>query len=117
LERIGAPVYRVIFESEARNTFENALLSRELARPKPGETWVLISSATHMPRAVGVFRKLGWPVLPYPVAYRSGKDAGIRLFPGLAATLAQVDDVAHEWVGLLVYWLLDRTSALLPGPE
>ncbi len=117
MERIGAPVYRVTFEAEARNTYENALFAQKLAKPAPGETWILISSAMHMPRAVGVFRKIGWKVVPYPVAYRSGKDAGTRLFPGLSSTLSLLDDVSHEWLGLVAYWLLNRTSAVVPGPQ
>jgi uncharacterized SAM-binding protein YcdF (DUF218 family) len=63
---LGVDLERVVFEDRSRNTFENARYSKDLIVPKPGECWLLITSAYHMPRAVGVFRKVGWDVLPYP---------------------------------------------------
>jgi len=115
-ERIGMPVERIMFEGASRNTYENAVFSRELVKPQPGETWVLITSAYHMPRAVGIFRKLGWPVLPDPVGYYTGEDAGWRIGPNLAGDLTMLDDTVHEWLGLISYRLLGRTDALFPGP-
>ena len=115
-ERIGAPVDRILFEDKSRNTFENAVFTRDLVGPKPGETWVLVTSAYHMPRAVGIFRKLGWPVLPDPVAYYTGEDSTSRIGPNLAGDLSLVDDAVHEWFGLLSYRLMGRTDAVFPGP-
>ena len=68
-EQLGLIADRVQFESASRNTLENARYSYELVKPQRGENWVLITSASHMPRSVGVFRKIGWPVIPYPVDY------------------------------------------------
>lgn len=106
----------VIYDNTSRNTYENAVQLRDRVSPQPGEIWILITSASHMPRAVGIFRKLGWPVLPWPVAYKTGHTLSIEYQQALPAKLGQLDWAAHEWVGLIAYWLLGRTSELLPGP-
>ena len=116
LERIGVPVERMVFEDRSRNTLENAVFTKELVKPKPGETWVLVTSAYHMPRSVGIFRKIGWPVLPDPVAYYTGLDDGSPYGLNLAKDLYVLDDAIHEWIGLFSYRLLGRTDALFPGP-
>jgi len=109
---LGLDPDRVLFERESRDTYENAVDSLRLATPKAGETWVLITSATHMPRAVGVFRKVGWPVLPWPVGYKSGE-----WHPGgLAGVLRNLGTALHEWIGLAAYYARGRTDALFPGP-
>ena len=110
---LGVDTSRVLFEGKSRNTYENVLFSKNLVHPRPDESWILITSADHMPRAVGIFRRLDWPVIPYPVAYKS--DATYQ--PDLADHLNRVDEAAHEWIGLIAYRLLGRTNALFPGPE
>ncbi|HKT20533.1 MAG TPA: YdcF family protein [Stellaceae bacterium] len=109
---LGLDTTKIIFERKSRNTYENALFSKRLADPKPGEVWILITSAWHMPRAVGIFRQAGWPVLPWPVAYRTGASYDFELVDHLRG----VDRATHEWLGLLAYRLLGRTDALFPGP-
>ena len=108
---------RVIAEDKSRNTVENALFSKRLAQPKPGERWLLVTSAYHMPRSVGVFRKAGFPVEAYPVDWRTrGPVDALRPFATLGDGLRRTDTAVREWVGLLVYWLTGRTSELFPGP-
>jgi uncharacterized SAM-binding protein YcdF (DUF218 family) len=111
----GLDVGRITFEGRARNTHENAVFSRDLVRPAPGERWLLVTSASHMPRAVGVFRQTGWPVLAYPVDYRT--TGGVRLWAGLDAArrLEEFDSAIKAWLGLIAYWLSDRSSALFPA--
>ncbi len=109
---LGLDTSRIIFERDSRNTVENAVYSKRLADPKPGETWILITSAWHMPRSVGIFRVAGWPVVPYPVAYRSGGAYEIEF----ASHLGFVDQGVHEWIGLIAYHLLGRTDAFFPAP-
>jgi uncharacterized SAM-binding protein YcdF (DUF218 family) len=77
LESLGIPKSRLIIERQSRNTLENAEFSKALVSPKPGERWLLVTSAYHMPRSVGLFRKAGFPVEPYPVDWRIG--AGARI--------------------------------------
>jgi uncharacterized SAM-binding protein YcdF (DUF218 family) len=118
LESFGVPKDRLILEDRSRNTSENALFSRRLAIPKPGERWLLVTSAWHMPRAVGAFRKAGFPVEAYPVDYRTlGPPALWMPFDSVTAGLRRTDIAAREWFGLLTYWLTGRSSALFPGPS
>jgi uncharacterized SAM-binding protein YcdF (DUF218 family) len=114
---IGLESERVQFETASRNTFENAVLSRHKIQPGLGQVWLLVTSAQHMPRAMGVFRKLGWPVLPYPVDFRTAGPDNLVGWPDMAENLAGVSIVLKEWVGLLAYYLLDRTDELWPAPE
>ena len=116
LADLGVDPARVVFEDQSRTTAENASLSRALVHPAAGEIWALVTSAYHMPRAVGVFRAAGWPVLPWPTGYSSRKDHA-ALAPSLGGKLATLDQAAHEWEGLLAYWLSGKTSALLPAPS
>jgi uncharacterized SAM-binding protein YcdF (DUF218 family) len=114
---LGLPRERLVLEGRSRNTAENAVFSLQLAQPKPGERWLLVTSAYHMPRAVGCFRKAGFPVEAYPVDWRTSgpQDAAVP-FNQLAAGLARTDAAAREWIGLVAYWVTGRTSALLPSP-
>jgi uncharacterized SAM-binding protein YcdF (DUF218 family) len=116
LVQLGVAAPRIEIESVSRNTYENASLSYVAAQPKPGETWLLVTSAMHMPRAVGCFRRIGWTILPYPVDYRTS--ARMAATPGLllADNLVLANAAAKEWLGLVAYRWLDRTDALLPGP-
>lgn len=108
---------QAIYEDRSRNTYENAVFTRDLVKPKSGERWLLITSAMHMPRSVGVFRRAGFPVVPYPVDFRTdGRLWSLGLVTHSAQGVATVDLAAHEWIGLLVYWLTGRSAALLPAP-
>ncbi len=109
---------RLILEREARNTWQNALYVQKLVRPKPGERWLLVTSAWHMPRAMGAFRQAGFTVEAWPVDYRTADiwDA-VRFFDPPSEGLRRLDLVTHEWLGLVVYRLTGRSSALFPGPN
>jgi uncharacterized SAM-binding protein YcdF (DUF218 family) len=117
LESFGIPRERIIPEGRSRNTVENAAFSRELVKPRPNERWLLVTSAHHMPRAIGVFRKAGFAVEPYPVDWRTrGAPDLWRPFGTLGDGLRRTDTAMREWVGLAAYWLMGHTSELLPGP-
>ena len=117
LESLGVARGRVITEGRARNTIENAIFSKELANPKPGEHWLLVTSGYHMPRAVGVFRKVGFTIEPYPVDWRTRGAIDLVIpFDSLSSGLRRTDTAMREWVGLVVYWISGRSSALFPGP-
>ena len=116
IAELGLDPVRVAFERQARNTRENALLAMALAQPQAGETWLLVTSAFHMPRAMGSFGRAGWPVTAYPVDYlRAGPGRwrpGFSLMHGLSLlTLAE-----KEWIGLAAYRLLGWTDRLFPDP-
>ncbi|KAA5610790.1 YdcF family protein [Rhodovastum atsumiense] len=107
---------RVVYEAASDNTWENAVLTRDLVRPRPGETWLLVTSALHMPRAVATFRAAGWEVEPWPSAYRTRRHFAWRLSLELADRLELLDSAAHEWLGLLAYRLRGRAVAPADGP-
>jgi uncharacterized SAM-binding protein YcdF (DUF218 family) len=108
---------RLVLETKARDTWENAVLTKALVQPKPGERWLLVTSAHHMPRAVGVFRAAGFPVEAFPVDYRTrGVIDLLRPFATLGDGLRRTDTAMREWVGLLIYRLVGRTDALFPAP-
>ena len=87
-------------------------------RPKPGERWLLVTSAYHMPRSVGLFRKAGFDVEAYPVDWRLGKGSDIFTFSNIAGDgLARIDPALREWMGLIAYRLTGKTDAFLPGPD
>lgn len=107
---------RVVFEDHARNTYENAVFSKLLAGPQPGERWLLVTSAAHMPRAVGVFRQVGWPVIPYPVDYRTTGEVEFLVAPDVSRRWNEFDQAVKAWIGLLAYWLTGRSSSPFPAP-
>jgi uncharacterized SAM-binding protein YcdF (DUF218 family) len=115
---LGVSPERIEVEDRSRNTAENAEFTKQIAQPKPGDRWLLVTSAAHMPRSVGIFRRVGFPVEPYPVGWRtSGQASDYFLSTKMAEGLSRTDTAAREWVGLLIYWLTDRTSELFPGPR
>jgi uncharacterized SAM-binding protein YcdF (DUF218 family) len=114
---LDGPADRMSFEAKSRNTWENALFTRDLVKPKPGDTWLLVSSAWHMPRAIGIFRKVGFDVSAWPVAYRTfGGDRDWALLAAPADRIVAFDWAVREWIGLLAYRLAGKTNALFPAP-
>ncbi|MFV0369732.1 MAG: YdcF family protein [Hyphomicrobiaceae bacterium] len=117
LRDLGVASARLVVETRSRNTFENATLTLPLIGAQPGETWLLVTSAYHIPRAVGVFRNAGLNVMAFPVDYRlRGPEDLARWFRSLPAGLKRFDLVAKEWMGLIAYRLAGRTTALFPAP-
>lgn len=104
-ESFGIARERVTLEGRARNTAENARFTKELVQPKPDERWLLVTSAYHMPRSMGVFRRHDFPVEAYPVDWRTGAGDSRAPFATLSAGLARTDTAVHEWIGLLAYRL------------
>lgn len=116
LRVLGVDPARVTFEDQSRNTTENAEFSRRLVDPKAGETWLLVTSAWHMPRAVGSFRKAGWPVVAYPVNYRTTGESMPSFEFNFGYGIDSLGFAVHEYLGLLSYWLTGKSDALFPGP-
>ncbi len=115
LVSLGVPAERMILETRSRNTIENAEDSFALVHPRDGEVWLLVTSAFHMPRAVGCFRHVGWRVVPFPVDYRTAPGVISRDYM-LDERLTLLDLAVKEWVGLVVYRALGRIDSLFPGP-
>jgi len=115
---IGVPRTRLILENRSRNTYENAAFTAALVQPKPGERWLLVTSAWHMPRAIGCFRQAGFTVDAFPVDYRTRGWSDLTRVNGFASDgLLQLDLAVKEWVGLAAYRWSGYTPDWLPGPE
>jgi uncharacterized SAM-binding protein YcdF (DUF218 family) len=116
-EQMGVPRARLVVEDRSRSTAENAAFTRRLVMPKAGQRWILVTSAMHMPRAIGAFRRVGFPVEAYPVAYTTVGPADIgHLSSAMEGGVIRTDAAVHEWIGLVAYRLLGRTNVLFPGP-
>ena len=106
---------RILFENKSRNTYENALYSYDLMAPTPGSHWILITSAAHMPRAIGSFRAVGWSgILGYPVDYQT-PETGYSRYWDIGYGTGLIGRALHEYAGLLVYWLSGRSTGFLPS--
>lgn len=117
LADLGLDVGRVVFEPASRNTRENAVNAKHLAQPRDDETWVLVTSAFHMPRSVGVFRRIGWQVVPHPVDYLTDPTSPSLLGFAFTVNLEGVTRALHEWIGLVAYRVFGWTDDLFPGPD
>ena len=116
-ESLGIDKSRLIMERHSRNTQENAEFSKALLAPKDGERWLLVTSAFHMPRSVGLFRKVGFAVEPYPVDWRVGGRGDVLSFSNVAIDgLGRTDMAVREWIGLIAYRATGKIDELLPGP-
>lgn len=111
----GVPEERLVLEGQARNTDENVLLLKQMVQPQAGQRWVVVTSAFHMPRSMGLFAKAGWKVLPWPVDYR-GLPPELLPRTDLGEQVEVLSFALHEWIGLLAYWATGRIDSLFPGP-
>ena len=117
LTDLGVDPARIQLEDRSRNTDENARFTRDLVHPEPSQTWLLVTSAYHMPRAMGLFRKAGFNVVADPVDYRSyGGRGDWRLNHETWRGLSLFDLAVHEWVGLLAYRASGKIDELFPAP-
>jgi len=111
LESIGVAGGRITIEERSRNTCENAIESRKLAAASGGARWLLVTSASHMPRAVACFDRAGFKIIPYPVDYRTeGPTDYRRPLRKASEGWAAIDLAAHEWTGLFAYRLFGLTD-------
>jgi len=114
LRQLGLSEDRLIVEGRSRTTAENAALSLAIA-PSGDGPWILVTSAFHMPRALGTFCAAGWKnLVPYPTDYRGGKIRE-RIGWDLAGHLMDLNTGVKEWVGLLAYRMTGRTEAFFPA--
>lgn len=114
--RIGLDTTRIVFEDKSRNTYENAVYSYQLLKPEKEQQWILITSARHMPRAIGSFRKAGWTgLIPFPVDFATDPNENFDPVFGLGANIHFLSEAIREYIGLIVYYYLGRTTTLFPS--
>ncbi|MDO9165473.1 MAG: YdcF family protein [Rhodoferax sp.] len=106
-DSMGVPPERVLYESASHTTYENAVFSATAPGVNPAQPWLLLTSASHMPRAMATFRKAGWNVTPYPVDFRTGTQTPWTEY-SLAEGAKRWHLVLHELAGLLTYRLAGR---------
>lgn len=99
----GHALDTVTLEIDSGNTYDSAVHTYQLLRPAPGQVWVLVTSAYHMPRAWGAFRKAGWDIVPYPVAHRA-----LPQFGGGDANPGTFSTAVREWLAIAAYRILGR---------
>jgi uncharacterized SAM-binding protein YcdF (DUF218 family) len=108
---------RVLWEKKSRNTYENALLTEALLQQVPKGRWLLVTSAFHMPRSMGIFKKRGWNVIAYPVDFYSKTADGLRLDPKYWMHIRDLNFTLKEWIGLIVYYASGKTDSVFPAPD
>lgn len=115
---MGVDAQRLILEPKARNTEENAQFMRELIQPAPGDVWLLVTSAYHMPRAAALFRRAGFDVVPWPADYLStGRESFHFKLDQPAENLSVTTLALREWIGLLAYAATGRIDTPVPAPK
>jgi uncharacterized SAM-binding protein YcdF (DUF218 family) len=115
LTAVGISPNRLILESESRNTYENFSNLTPLIPNRTGK-YLLITSAYHMPRAVGIARHFALDVIPYPVDYRANTEEFRQYDFNLFEHLQVLEPAWREWIGLTVYYLTGKTSSWFPQP-
>jgi len=116
LTMVGIDEKRLIIESQSRNTYENFQLLKTVLPRRNGQ-YLLVTSAYHMPRSVGIAEKQGINVLPYPVDYRSQTGMSRRLDFAVFEQLEKLEPAWREWVGLTAYFITGKTSQWFPAMQ
>lgn len=98
----GLEMVKVHLEDSSRNTRENAQFVTKLLGHRCKDSWLLVTSALHMPRSMAEFEALGCNVTPYPVDFRTGDSTSLSEY-SLAQSLLSWEIALHEWLGLFVY--------------
>lgn len=110
LSELGVDSNRVVLETASRNTRENLVNSKTIARPGKDNVWILASSASQLPRAMGVAARLKWRMIAYPTDY-SGSHGGSLGFFNIPDNFRMADRAFREWFGYAVYRISGKASA------
>jgi uncharacterized SAM-binding protein YcdF (DUF218 family) len=118
LVELGVDPSRITLEEASRNTDENARFTARMVRPRPAQRFLLVTSAYHMPRSVGLFEQAGFNVTGFPVAFRTlGEGRGLQWETHAPRNLETFEIAAKEWTGLVAYWATGRIDNVFPGPR
>lgn len=108
---MGLSDRNMVYESRSRNTYENAVFTKELLSPKQNETWIVTTSGYHMPRTVATFAKVGWDILPYQCDLRTDGDyTFFRGLPSISANFGMLNLSIKEIFGMLVYRITGKSA-------
>ena len=109
-KQLGVNTDRIIFENKSRNTYENILFSKQIAKPQEDEKWLLVTSAFHMKRAILISKKQKWKFIPYPVDFKQSKKISLKPSIHFFSNFTSFQKAFHEWLGLFSYYLMGRTD-------
>lgn len=112
----GIDLNRIRFDDKSYNTYTNAIEAKKLIKNEETDKWLLVTSAFHMPRAVGAYRRAGINIQPFPVDYRTELVAMAFHNPNMGRNLYELDFAVHEWIGLLAYYISGHNDDLYPAP-
>ena len=112
-KKMGVDINKIFFEDKSRNTHENIIYSKKIAKPKKNENWLLITSAFHMKRALLIAEKNNWKFTPYAVDFKNIKEFKLTPNLNLLSNLNSFQSGLHEWLGLVSYYLMGRTEKFL----
>lgn len=110
----GIESNRIILEDKSRNTYQNATLTKEILSENISGNWILVTSAFHMPRSVGVFRGVGWKTIPFPVDYKSLPSEHRTFRFDYEKNMRSLAWAMHEWIGLAAYYYTGKSAELFP---
>ena len=111
-EKMNVDNGQIIYENKSRNTYENILFSKKIAMPKKNESWLLVTSAFHMKRAILIAKKQNWELIPYAVDFNQPKKISLRPSINMFSNLSTFQMSFHEWLGLFSYYILGRTNSV-----
>ncbi len=117
LIELGVDGRRIRLEQRSRDTWQNMVYSKAIANPGPGDAWVLVAPAFHIPRSIGIARHLGWELIADPTDYMSVPPAPSVAPSEFIRKIHDLGTALHEWEGLLGYRLEGRIDSLFPAPE
>ncbi|MFM8607847.1 MAG: YdcF family protein [Hyphomicrobiales bacterium] len=118
LSRLGITPGRILFERASRNTYENAIMTKAMVNQVQGERWLLVTSALHMPRAMGLFRAAGIDLEAYPVDWRTARGfTGILGDEPASSRLRLFDSTIREIIGLIAVRITGQSRELFPTPR
>lgn len=112
----GIDLTRIRFDDQSYNTYTNALEAKKLIKPDETGTWLLVTSAFHMPRAIGAYRTVGIDIQAYPVDYRTDLSVSWLHNADAGRNMYELDFAVHEWLGLLAYYLRGHNAVFYPAP-
>ncbi|PKR50747.1 YdcF family protein [Thalassospira marina] len=119
LSRNGLGAANIFYEGASRNTAENAEYAHQMVAEKWPEkvvgTWLLVTSARHMPRSMGVFRRYDWSVIAWPVDYIATPQRHLTDI-NVSHSIKMLEDALKEFAGLTAYYWTGRTTAWFPAP-
>jgi uncharacterized SAM-binding protein YcdF (DUF218 family) len=103
LESINFPVNRVVMEDQSRNTVESARFANDFISKQ--NKVLLITSASHMPRAKACFEKEGFTIQAYPTVFLTNDEMiSPSMFLPSADALLKWNILFKEWMGYSAYW-------------